>query len=337
MEGLRRTKGYRHSLGKGKVIWGQSMEQVLSGLKLPQDFAYTAARDSEVLYLHRRTEDADIYFVANQKDRFEQVECTFRVSGKLPEIWDAATGQTRPAATFKQEKGCTNVPLELEPSGSFFIIFRKPTNITQSSGRNFHEFKLAQEISKPWTVKFDPKWGGPESIVFDSLADWAKRPEEGIKYYSGTAEYVKEIEIPAELLGQGKALYLDLGKVKNLAEVIVNDKSLGVLWKPPFRVEITNTAHIGLNKLGIRVTNLWPNRLIGDEQFEDDCEWNTGGQNGSALKQWPIWLVENKQRPSKRYTFTTWKYYNKNSPLLESGLLGPVTLQTAEKILVSLP
>jgi hypothetical protein len=148
-----------------------------------------------------------------------------------------------------------------------------------------------------------------------------------VRYFSGTASYEKDIEISADRLTAGCELWLDLGVVKDFAEVSVNGQDFGVLWKPPFRVNITAAAKPGVNKLVVKVTNLWPNRLIGDEQLPADVEWY-----GKQLKGWPQWLLDGQPSPTGRLTFTTWHHYAKSSPLLESGLLGPVTLRTAEII-----
>ncbi len=148
-----------------------------------------------------------------------------------------------------------------------------------------------------------------------------------MRYFSGTATYEKEIEIPAERLTAGRELWLDLGAVKNFAEVSLNGQNFGVLWKPPFRANITAAAKPGVNRLVVKVTNLWPNRLIGDEQLPEDREWD-----GKQLKAWPQWLLDGQPSPTGRLTFTTWHHWTKDAQLLESGLLGPVTLRTAETI-----
>jgi hypothetical protein len=116
-----------------------------------------------------------------------------------------------------------------------------------------------------------------------------------------------------------------LGSVKNFAEVSLNGQSFGVLWKPPFRVNLTGAARPGANSLRIKVTNLWPNRLIGDEQLPADREWD-----GKQLKAWPQWLLDGQASPSGRFTFTTWHHWNKDDELLPSGMLGPVQLKIAE-------
>lgn len=184
-----------------------------------------------------------------------------------------------------------------------------------------------REITGAWDLSFPPGWGAPPSVTLDKLISWTEHTNAGVRFFSGTATYEKEIEISAERLGSGREVWLDLGAVKNFAEVSLNGQSFGVLWKPPFRVDVTSAAKPGTNKLVIKVTNLWPNRLIGDEQLPPDCEWD-----GSQLKQWPRWLLNNQPSPTGRLTFSTWRHVTKDSPLLESGLMGPVTLQTAELV-----
>lgn len=185
------------------------------------------------------------------------------------------------------------------------------------------------EVSGPWQVSFPTGLGAPERATFDRLTSWTESEDPGIKYFSGTATYVKRINIPAALLGQGKVLALDLGSVEVIAEVRLNGRDLGILWKPPFRVDITSAAQPGENVLEIAVTNLWPNRLIGDEQYPPDAEYNPGG----PIKAWPEWLVEGKPRPvPQRVAFTTWQHWTKDSPLLPSGLLGPVRLLSGRQV-----
>ena len=129
----------------------------------------------------------------------------------------------------------------------------------------------AVEIAGPWEVHFPPKWGAPEKISLDKLTSWTEQSDPGVKYFSGTATYVKEIDISSDTLSANRSLYLYLGRVKNLAQVKLNGKDIGILWKPPFRVDLTGIASAGKNSLEIRVTNLWPNRLIGDEKIGLDA------------------------------------------------------------------
>jgi hypothetical protein len=179
-------------------------------------------------------------------------------------------------------------------------------------------------IDGPWKVSFPPNLGAPPAANFDKLISWPAHADTGIRYFSGTATYRKEIMIPAANMGANHSLELDLGSVEVIAEVRLNGKDLGILWKAPFRVNIDGAARPGRNELEIRVTNLWPNRMIGDEQLHDDCEWN-----GSTIKRWPDWMINNTSRPSSnRVTFVPWKDWHKDSPLQPSGLLGPVVIRT---------
>jgi (4-O-methyl)-D-glucuronate---lignin esterase len=187
----------------------------------------------------------------------------------------------------------------------------------------------AMELDGSWEVRFPPGWGAPERVTFEHLQSWPENSDPGVKYFSGTATYVKEFEIPAALTGSNRELWLDLGVVKNIAEVSLNGKPLGILWKPPFRANVSAAARPGKNTVEIKVTNLWPNRLIGDEQLPPDCEWK-----GKQLAAWPQWLLEGKPSPTGRLTFTTWHHWTKDEVLLDSGLIGPVTLQPVEELVI---
>jgi hypothetical protein len=183
-----------------------------------------------------------------------------------------------------------------------------------------------QEISGPWTVRFTPGWGAPARATFEKLISWSSVADPGIKYYSGTAVYSAPFELPRTLLKADRRLYLDLGRVEVMAEVKVNGKRLPLLWKPPYRLDVTAAARAGQNTIEVTVVNLWPNRLIGDEQLPEDSERNPDG----TLKSWPQWLLAGKPSPTGRYTFSMWHLWKKTDPLLESGLLGPVKLIPAQ-------
>jgi (4-O-methyl)-D-glucuronate---lignin esterase len=188
-------------------------------------------------------------------------------------------------------------------------------------------------LAGKWDMEFPPGLGAPEHVVLDHLISWTEDTNAGVKYFSGTATYTKVFEIPAEFLVKNRRVVLDLGKVQVIADVKLNHQDLGILWKPPFKVDVTHAAKPEKNRLEVKVVNLWPNRLIGDEQLPEDCEWRTHGAiYGDPLLKWPAWLLKGKPSPTGRLTFATWKHWHKDSPLLESGLLGPVTLSTAEQI-----
>jgi hypothetical protein len=182
------------------------------------------------------------------------------------------------------------------------------------------------EISGPWEVRFAPGRGAPEHATFEKLISWSEHSDAGVKYFSGAATYSRKFNLPAGLVAPGKRLFLDLGKVAVMAEVKLNGKDLGILWKPPFRVEVTDACKPGENAIEVNVVNLWINRMIGDEQLAEDSERNPDG----TLKSWPKWIEEGKPSPTGRYTFTSWRLWKKNSPLQESGFLGPVRIEAAE-------
>ena len=285
-----------HRFGQGRIVWGRKLREVLHADGVKPDFEHST-KDAFIDFIHRTDGEAEIYFVANRNDRWERVDCTFRVGGKLPELWDPIQGTVRDGAAYRTAEGRTTLPLEFAPHGSIFVVFRKPTALAQAEGRNFLEFKSQEEIMGPWTVEFDPKWGGPNSVVFEKLEDWSKRAEDGIKFFSGTATYRKHFDLPDPLQKGSRRIYLDLGNVKNLAEVRLNGASLGVVWTTPFRLDITQAVKLQDNQLEISVTNLWWNRLVGDAGLPED----------------------------KRVARTHIRL-DKTAPLLESGLLGPVRL-----------
>jgi len=256
-------------------------------------------------YIHRLTGDADIYFVASRSNAWLLADCSFRAVGKVPEIWDPVSGTTRPAAAWSWNETQTTLPLEFAPYGSVFIVFRRPQGggFLPSSHRNFPAYSAVHELGGPWTVKFDPKWGGPESVVFEDLTNWTHRPEEGIKYYSGTATYLKAFDLPESLRQPGRHLALDLGEVANLAEVRLNGKNLGIVWAMPFRLDVTDSIKPAGNELQVEVVNFWPNRIIGDQFLA----------------------------PEKRLTRTNIRRLTKETPLTDSGLLGPVRILAEER------
>jgi hypothetical protein len=263
----------------------------------------------------------EIYFVSNKTNTFQKVNAVFRVSEGIPEMWNPMTGETRGLPEFEIKKGQIQIPLQFEAFESYFIVFNhdKKAESTKSGGlKNFAQPEVLSEVNNPWKLSFDPKWGGPENVVFDKLADWTSRPEQGIKYYSGIANYHNVFNLFESVTTDKKSdVYLDLGEVNNLARIRINGKDMGVVWTAPFRIKITDAVVSGNNQIDIEVANLWPNRLIGDEQKPDD-----GIKDG----KWPEWLLNGKPGTSGRFTFTTFRHYHADSPLLKSGLIGPVKI-----------
>jgi hypothetical protein len=289
------------------------------------------ASEPSLRWTHRRDGGSEIYFVANPEDRVVEATARFRVAGLRPELWDPLTGRSRKLVGSVEADGITAVGLRLEPFQSFFVVFREgiPAVATTSSASPGGDFPAASEIEVlggAWDVAFDPRWGGPQKIVFAALDDWSLRPEPGIRYYSGTAVYRKTFDISSSTPAGDVRLWLDLGAVKNIAAVRLNGRDLGVVWCDPWRVEITEAIRRKGNRLEVRVANLWPNRLIGDEREPPDAEYAPGGN----LVRWPEWLLEGRSRRSPgRRTFSTWKHFAADSPLLPSGLLGPVKILQA--------
>ncbi|MDR3711356.1 MAG: glycosyl hydrolase, partial [Puia sp.] len=240
--------------------------------------------------------DGDIYFVDNRSDRSEKVDATFRVTGKAPELWRAETGKSEPVS-FKIAGGKTTVPLTLEPWGTVFVVFRKATQETARTLPAKTETQLAT-VEGGWKLAFQADRGAPQSISLDKLASWSDSADQGVKYFSGTGTYTKSFEAKADWFKKGAHVWIDLGDVKNLAEVTVNGKSLGIVWHEPYRVDATAALKPGANEISIKVTNAWVNRIIGDQQPD----------------------------ATTKYTFITEKPYNAQSPLLASGLLGPVNV-----------
>ena len=263
--------------------------------------------EGDLLWIHRRDGDIDIYFVSNQKaDKSVTVDLPFA-------------------------KGLT-----LDPGGSEFIVLhgdkRLPVSLNPGGVRSALDLTAGQALEGSWTVNFPEGLGAPEQIALDSLIDWKDHPEPGVKYFSGTASYHKTIKSSKPIRGQ--RAYLDLGEVHNLAEVLVNGRSCGLLWRPPFVADITDALKDGDNELEIRVTNLWVNRMIGDEFEPDDIVWGEPFQYshapgspivGSMMKEVPEWLEKNLPRPSQgRYAVVNFKFFSRYAPLQPSGLVGPV-------------
>jgi len=279
---------------KGRIITSQTAREVLLADGILPDCEFSAG-PGDFDYIHRTAGETEIYFVANRTNFAARADVTFRVNGKAPELWNAVTGEHQFAPAYTIQDGRTTVPLDFNPCGSWFVVFR------ESSAKHPAQVaaqppQLMQELAGPWTVHFDPKWGGPATTQFDSLISWPTSSEPGIKYYSGTATYEHTLETPANL--GGAELWLDLGEVHELAEVKVNGVSCGIVWCPPFRVNITHAVQPGQNKLSVEVVNFWPNRIIGDAS----------------------------QPVEKRLTRTNIRNLTANTPLEPAGLLGPVQL-----------
>lgn len=366
-DGLSNTE---NKYGKGKVIWGKDVNTVLREMKIDPDFSFKSSDSATALdYIHRTGKNAEIYFVANRfgrkgisdfeyryltslPDRYENAECSFRVSGMTPELWNPVTGEISEIVVYREENDQTIIPLHFNPDGSQFIIFRRNTVLPHivkiekdgallfpgvqlnKTGKPFIEvlrnsgkvvttlfehgnYKLywsdgkttSHSLSKlntvvafngTWDLSFDTAWGGPAHITTDALKSWTDFEDSGIKYYSGTAAYRKSFTVDPVYLKQSKVI-LDLGNVLELATVKINGHSMPAVWTPPFTADISAFIKSGNNTLEVEVTNLWPNRLIGDSKLP----------------------------PGQRRTKTNVMKFDApdaENLMRTSGLLGPVTL-----------
>ena len=312
-----------HRLGAGRVIWGKPVEQVIQEMGIFPDFSYSGS-NARLLYIHRQISDGmDIYYVANTVSQKISADCEFCITGKVPELWNPVTGEVYRLPEFHNEDQKTVVPMVFGALESFFVVFKSESSAPVVSSQNFPELASALELTGPWTVSFDPAWGGPASTTFDELTDWSKNSDEGIRYYSGTAVYSRTFDFEKPVDAQH--IYLSLGSVKNVASVRLNGKSLGTVWCSPWQVEVTDALQSKDNRLEVEVTNLLPNRMIGDEHLPPETDYTRGSNH--IVTSLPAWLTNGIPRADGRYTFSTFNPYTKDSPLLPSGLLGPVVLQ----------
>lgn len=353
--------------GDGKIIWGRSLREILLEREIDPDFQFKGYDgQTDLDYIHRQTQKEDIYFIWNKNMRWEEVDCTFRVHNKVPELWMPDTGKIQPQMTYKKVKEGIQVPLRIPPAGSCFVVFRKEINRTHfvSINRNSEsifplssrkpqtvpfvevktvvdnkpdiilwqdgnyvfksvkgeEMKIQENtipsplsIQGPWEIRFPFGWGAPSTKIFPELISWTMDDDEGIQFFSGIASYHKEFEIPNDLIGPDKQLTIDLGTVKQVADVFLNGKHIGILWKPPFRLDITHEANAGANRLVVEVANTWSNRITGDAKLSSNHKYTQ--TNITSHKSWsPPW---------------------KEAPLIKSGLLGPVRIYHAKKIELS--
>ncbi len=283
--------------GAGRVIPRTAARDVLAEAGVKPDVQFQCEGDQlDLDYIHRRDGRDDIYFVANRDPRGGPVRCTFRVAGKRAELWDPVSGDRFAAAGVTTSDEQTTLPLSFAPCGAWFVVFRSP-GATSLPVWDVSAWEPSLELAGPWSVSFDPRWGGPEQVPFAQLLSWSECEEPGVKYYSGTATYRTEFSWPAG--DTGGPVVLNLGEVRELAEVRLNGRALGILWSPPFRVSVDQALRPGTNRLEVDVVNFWPNRIIGDD----------------ALAQ------------SQRVTRTNIRKLTRETQLMPSGLLGPVRLE----------
>ena len=287
-------------VGNGLLVWGQTSRTFLQGNGVAPDFeVLDVKRQLDYQYIHYTIEGADVYYVCNQTDQRQSVDCAFRVRERQPELWNPVTGHITMAKAFKQTEERTVVPMQFDPYGSCLVVFRNTIDATEQGTERYNAPVLTtvKEIQGPWQVGFDLAWGGPASVEFKALTDWTQHPTEGIKYYSGKVTYANTFELKPM---RGRRYWLQLNEVKDvgIASVTINTKDIGIIWTKPFRVEITDSLRAGRNRLQITVVNSWQNRLIGD-----------------------------RGKPqAERYTKTNIKIRD-DWKLKKSGLLGPIEIK----------
>ncbi len=270
--------------------------QLLAETGLAPDFE----SDGPIRYTHRRGKGWDLYFVSNRQAEEVEADCTFRATAHPPELWNPVTGEVRDLPDYRVAAGQTTIPIHFAPHQSFFVFFRNGSPADRANvatGKNFPAVETIGTVAGPWQVSFDPQAGGPGKVTFPKLDNWTRHSEPGIKYYSGIASYQATFDGP-KTGGESGKVFLNLGLVHNMARVRLNGQDLGVVWCAPWQVDVTDVLQAKDNRLEIDVANRWPNRLIGDQALP----------------------------PEKRIGWTTFQPYKAVSPLLPSGLVGPVTL-----------
>lgn len=286
------------NIGKGKLIKLPYLGTDFNEIGIQQDvfFPKLNRADSETIaWTHRKSETEDIYFLSNQKEGKRQFEASFRVIGKMPEWYNPVTDKTTALPNWKEENSRTIVSISLVENESGFVIFKEKT-IAAAKGMQNPSFETVQTLDENWELQFDPAFHGPEkSVKINALFDWSTSTNDSIKYYSGTATYIKKFKWKGK---RKNKIWLNLGTIANLAEVSINGKDCGTLWTFPCQLDISNALKKGKNTIIIKITNTWANRLIGDEKLPKE----------------------------ERLTWTTAPFRLEGNPLLKAGLLGPVTI-----------
>lgn len=288
--------------------------------------------DKAVQWIHRKEGAAEFIFAANTSEEKTTTILSFKgMTGRIPEIWNPQSKEMKDSDSWMEIDGKTFVKISLEPRESVFVVFSKDS--AGKTGNGIMDIKpetlSVAEITGPWSIFFPEGWGAPASATMEKLTSWSESSDKGIKYFSGTATYKNTFEI--KKITKGARYILDLGKVKNLAVVRINGKTAGTLWTAPFRIDITSFIKKGTNSIEFDVTNLWLNRMVGDEFEPEDIEWSEAKRAGAgrSMLKVPEWLEKGTPRPSKnRKTVVVYKFFTTNEPLLESGLIGPVTINT---------
>ncbi|HZF64156.1 MAG TPA: glycosyl hydrolase, partial [Chitinophagaceae bacterium] len=311
--------------GKGKIVWGKTVREVLRQKGITPDVQLKTDNSSDSIdYIHRRTADADIYFIRNKKEEPITGNCTFRVKGKQPEWWIAETGNTVLIPAFTNTKDGITIPLHLAAHGSAFIIFQKPIATkplpaTASTAKDLLYTSKGLVIAKtndvkslalksPWEVRFEHKGNTPVAETMQSLHSWHQSNDSAIKYFSGQATYYNSFEVSPDGLNKDAVLLLALNNVKEIADVYLNGKRLGQHWHSSHVFALKEELKPGINNLVIEVVNSINNSLIADAKNPRQYR-----QMRSNITKLP----------------NAWQKPFAEAPLLEAGLIGPVTMKWA--------
>jgi len=313
---------------------------VLSGLGLDPDFQFSSADAGATLeFIHRAASGTDIYFLSNQTGRGVSGEARFRAADRIPEIWDAKTGEIATATDFHRKAGVTIIPLSIEISGSRFVVFRQPLpNGTGKAGQQRTGPSLPQpypiRIGGPWEVTFQKQRGAPDSTVLSDLSSLSVNPDPGIRYFSGLATYTAAFEVPARGANRLFRGRLSLGEIHDLASISIDGHFVRILWCPPYTADITPYISAGPHRIAITVADTWVNRMVGDEQLPAEAEYDESGPSDGrgALKAFPAWWNDPALPQARgRISFATWKVYDRNTPLTPAGLIGPIEIAFSAK------
>lgn len=298
--------GSHHVYGRGEVWCTNKTRTVLSAKGIPPDVMIdapeagllSAGSTAPLDYAHRRTATTDIYFFRNGTPNPVHTNILLRVRGKSVELWDAVTGSRYQAVNVQvQPDGRTRLPIALSPFGSMFVVLSNKAASSRMETPKIERTELLKPLA-PWSVTFQPDRGAPaHPVSFPTLSSWTESADPGIRYFSGTAVYHGTVIAPEH--GKGDQVWLEFADVREIARVRINGHDAGTVWAKPLNLRVDEWLRPGKNTLEIEVTNLWPNRIIGDLQ--------SGTQT--------------------HYTETNIRTYRSSSPLLPSGLIGDIEWQ----------
>jgi len=327
------------SMGRGRFVIASDRTKALREIGVGPDFEIAGRGEPDLGpldFVHRQTTDDEFYFIRNKTKESQALTCRFRVAaeanGQTPEFWWPDSGRRSVCRGWKAVAGGhTELPVELGPLGSVFVVFRKGGGTGKELDALARDTFPAAEtaasltLDGPWQVEFPEGWGAPRTASFEKLQSWTESDHEGIRSFSGIATYRKSFELPGSLADKDR-LFLQLGDLAEIAEITLNGRRLGLAWLPPYRIEISGAARAGVNQLEIRVANLWANRLNADSLLPESRRFTrsnldriqTDPTSDSSYGRVP----RGKTRP----------VYTEIPPLMKSGLFGPVRVITPKAV-----